>query len=88
MAESTHDEFLADFGDSLSEKDLDRLLAQSRASDDREVRVLVKQYRTLRDSCGALIAAIEAGSTAEELRKSPTLQFARFLVGAKPQSPS
>ena len=81
MAESSYDEFLSDFGDGLNEQELARLLADSRATNDREVRLLVKQYRTLRQSCRALIKAIEVTSTVDELRNHPIVRDARFLVG-------
>ena len=60
MAEEIEAEFLEDFGASLQPADLDRLLQRARDTGDRELRLLVLQYQTLRRVAADALYALEA----------------------------
>jgi hypothetical protein len=86
MRDSTNDEFLEDFGDSLTDEQLQHVLAQARAAEDREVRLLVKQYLTLRRATRWLLAEVERASDISSLRQSEVARLARFCAGTEPSA--
>jgi hypothetical protein len=59
MDESGDEEFYEDFGAHLTAADCDRLLARARESKDRDFRLLVKQYLTLRRTAADALAFVE-----------------------------
>ena len=60
MPDSTSEkEFYEDFGDSLKPHELAQLLERARVNDDRDVRLLVKQYQALRRAATDLLTELD-----------------------------
>ena len=88
-------EFFEDFGASLSEAEVHALLERARLSGDRELRMLAKQYLTLRRVASDLVAYMaERGCAEPEGAERPgqpatyPVGFMRFLLrdpGRTPQ---
>ena len=80
MDDSSYDEFLSDFGDSLRRAELEALLKRARVAEDRELRLLVKQYLTLKQTMQQLLAQLDGGKNVSVVRDGDVARFARFLV--------
>lgn len=74
-------EFLEDFGAvALSEAELDVLLERARATNDAQLRRLVKQHRAVRFAGEAFLAHVESTQGPAVIDGSPKLKIARFLL--------
>ena len=77
----TNDEFFEDFGAAaISDSDLEVLLNRGRENGDRELRLLVKQFQTLRHVSALLLERIEAACSPEELAGDQVVKLGRFVV--------
>lgn len=83
MDGSADDEFLEDFGAALTDEQIQRLLALARAVEDRELRLLLKQYLTLRRATRWLVAEVDGASDLAGLRAGEGVRFARFCAGTE-----
>ena len=74
-------EFLEDFGAvPLSDAELEALLERARATNDTDLRRLVKQHRAVRFAGGAFLEHIEATQGPEVIAESSKLKIARFFL--------
>ena len=80
MRDSSEGEFYADFGDSLADAELDALLERARVADDRQVRLLVKQYLGMRATARQLLSELDAASDLRAVRDGENTRFLRALV--------
>jgi len=77
----SYDEFLDDFGSTgLTDAELAQLLARARSTNDRELRLLIKQYRALRRAAGWVLESLEEGSDVAGIRTAEPTRLLRFLV--------
>ena len=83
MDESSEEEFFEDFGSGLSDEALAALLVRARASGDRDVRLLVKQYRALRRATRDLLATLGEAPDLAVARDGAPAQLARVLTGVE-----
>lgn len=75
------EEFLEDFGEqALSVADLERLLERARATNDRDLRILVKQYQALKRVTGELLERTESTLRGSQSQQDQILKLAHFLV--------
>ena len=80
-AEAEENEFWEDFGtEGLSEAELDSLLHRARETQDRELRLLVKQFHALRWISEAMLTQIENGEASSLPPNFALLRIARFLI--------
>ena len=89
--ETSEEEFLEDFGASLTQEELDQLLERARRTDDRDVRMLVKQFTTLRRVAADFLVSVDdrdaaVGADAATPGKSLSypLGMLRFLLRDMP----
>jgi hypothetical protein len=92
MDESEDEEFYEDFGAHLTAADCDRLLTRARESEDQDLRLLVKQYMTLRRTAADALAYVEQeygeripASTASKGGAHYPLGALRFLLEDVPR---
>lgn len=82
---SEEEEFLEDFGaPALSDTELEALLERARATDDTELRRLVKQHRAIRFAGEMLLRHVESTQGPAFIDANPTLRVARFLLRGRP----
>jgi hypothetical protein len=75
------EEFLEDFGEqALSAADLERLLERACATNDRDLRVLVKQYQALKHVTGELLERTESTLRGSQSQQDQILKLAHFLI--------
>jgi hypothetical protein len=75
------EEFLEDFGEqALSVADLERLLERARTMNDRDLRVLVKQYQALKRVTGELLERTESTLRGSQSQQNQILKLAHFLI--------
>ena len=81
MTTGTDEAFFEDFGAAaISDAELEALLILAQENDDRELRLLVKQFRTLRRVSALLLERIEAVYSAEKLASDQFVKLSRFIV--------
>ena len=94
MAEDSEEEFDEDFGYSLRPPDVERVLERARQAGDQEVRLLAKQYQTLRRVAADLLAQLEEqgvlpveppGAVGEPV--SYPVGFLRSILRDEPRTP-
>ncbi|MBX3193388.1 MAG: hypothetical protein KF819_40775 [Labilithrix sp.] len=79
------EEFLEDFGAvALSDSELEALLERARATDDAELRRLVKQHRAVRYAGEALLSHVESTQGLAVINANPMLKIARFFLRGRP----
>jgi hypothetical protein len=72
------DEFLEDFGGPVpSEEDLESVLSRARVTEDRTLRLVVKEVKMRRWLCRLLLERLELG---EVMPDDQLIKMARFLV--------
>lgn len=75
------DEFLEDFDEqALSAADLERLLDRARTTNDRDLRVLVKQYQALKRVSEELLERTESTLRGSQSQQDHILKLAHFLI--------
>jgi hypothetical protein len=75
------EEFFDDFGAAaIPDSELRMLLNRARENGDRELRLLVKQFQTLRYVSALLLERLEAAYSPEELAADQVIKLGRFIV--------
>jgi hypothetical protein len=82
MDESDDKELHEDFGARLSVADCDRLLARARESNDRDLRLLVRQYLKLRRTAADALAYVAERNGDRTTDFAPPKGSASYPLGA------
>jgi len=84
MSEDTEEEWLEDFGaPSLTESQIDALLANARETQNVDLRRLVKEFRAVRAAAEWLLLHVEDNEGRDVIESNDVLKLARFLVTRK-----
>jgi hypothetical protein len=74
-------EFLEDFGErGLTSSQLEVLLERARTTDDRELRLLVKQHRLLQRVAEELLERVERSTAVDEAARDQGIGLARLVI--------